>query len=282
MDGRFQRGNGIVKTLFLSAPQWQDSGLSAELYAGAIALRNYCTDKFKIQAMDIEIDKTSKPEVENDILGYRLLKNQLAQIHQALSENSFDRVITIGGGCGIEAPIIAFLLQKHPDLHLFWLDAHGDLNSPESSVSKHFHGMSLRFLTERQTNDIFRTSKHVACRNVTLVGVRDLDEPEADYMKENKITLIETKDGCLDGMNERIHRGKDAYIHIDLDVIDPREYNNVKCPAQNGLKIKELEETIRVLMREMNVVGISVLENTEVDESELNRLHNVLELLIDT
>ena len=66
-----------------------------------------------------------------------------------------DKILTVGGGCGIEIPIVSYFSEKYKNLDVLWFDAHGDLNTPESSPSKYFHGMPLRFLLEEiRNNDI--------------------------------------------------------------------------------------------------------------------------------
>lgn len=269
-----------MKKIYLSAPQWQDSGLSSELYDGAINLRNYCISKFGISTENIDINTSKKPELENNILGYQLLKSKLADIQKTLNKNQPNKVITLGGGCGIELPIVSYLSKKYPELFLYWFDAHGDLNSPETSVSKHFHGMPLRFITEKQDNDIFESFCQVPFHRISLIGARELDKPEADYIQAKEIRTIGINQKYQSELNDCIQPGKYAYIHIDLDVLDPAEYKNVKCPVKNGLSIEVLEESAKLMIEKMNVVGISILENTETKESEIDKLHRILEQII--
>jgi arginase len=269
-----------MKKIYLSAPQWQDSGLSKELFEGAIALRNYFKARFNIETINIDIDTSKKPELENNILGFRLLKKQLSNTYETLNTNNPDKIITLGGGCGIELPIVSFLSRKYPDLHLFWFDAHGDLNSPESSGSKHFHGMPLRFITENQNNDMFKDMRLIPPHNVYLIGTRDLDNPEVDYIRKKNIRSIEISQEYSSQVNECIQPNKNAYIHIDLDVLNPTEYRNVKCPVKNGLGIKELGKSLKLFMEKMNVVGISMLENTETKESEIEKLNVIIKQMV--
>ena len=69
-----------------------------------------------------------------------------------------------------------------------------------------------------------------------------------------------------------------AYIHIDLDVIDPKCYRNVKCPAKKGLTIEELENSIRIIQEELDVAGLSIVENIEQNKAEIRKLKKIIQI----
>ncbi len=76
----------------------------------------------------------------------------------------------------------------------------------------------------------------------------------------------------------RDNKNKKAYIHIDLDVIDPKYYKNVKCPTENGLKIFELTEAIELVNKEMEIIGLSIVENTETEKAKIKKLEKIIKL----
>jgi arginase len=151
---------------YLFAPQWQDSGTTNELYSGAVSLRDYLQSICNEAIDEIEIPEHQIPVIQNNILGYTIIEKQLSDIGTTLADRQSTKIIAIGGGCGIEVPIVSHLVQQYPDLQVIWFDAHGDLNSPESSPSKHFHGMPLRFIVERQQGEIGSRNKK-ACQSMT-------------------------------------------------------------------------------------------------------------------
>lgn len=269
--------------LGLFVPQWQGSGISKELYYGAYALKDFIKTEYKYAFRSIRIDTQSTPIVKNNILGYDIIAKQLREIQEILREQNPIKIFTIGGGCGIEVPIVSYIKDKHQDITLFWFDAHGDLNSPESSESKHFHGMPLRFLTDKVDSIGNIHINKVPVANTILIGTRDLDKPEIFYIKDNGIKLIP-----IETLRDKNHlepiinkyTGK-AYIHIDLDVLDPKHYSNVKCPAKQGLSIEELTSSIEIIKRQMEVVGLSIVENTELDSKEIMKLHNIIKIGVD-
>ncbi len=206
------------------------------------------------------------------------LKNQLNKISQKLHEEKPDKILTVGGGCGIEIPIVSYFSDKYKTLDVLWFDAHGDLNTPESSPSKNIHGMSLRFLLEEiPNNDISYKFNKINPQDVVLIGTRDLDKPEEEFIiKENiKIKNNLNISELLNNKNEYV------YIHIDLDVLDPAIYKNVKCPSKNGLKIEEVIEIIKEVKNQKKIIGISLLENTETDIKKIELIDEIIQLGIE-
>lgn len=265
-----------MNKLYLFVPQWQDSGVSKKLYKGAYSLKKYIQNISQVVFMDVKVDTIEKPVLSNKIFGYSIIIKQLSEIAQILKKNKPDKIVSIGGGCGIEVPIISYLRDYYSNLQVFWFDAHGDLNSPESSTSKHFHGMPLRFIVENQNNEISKNIHTIAVNNVHLIGTRDLDVPEEEYIIKNNINRIHVGVNYWVDICKATNISSPAYIHIDLDVINPIEYRNVKCPAANGLCINELVESIKYIKRKMNIVGLSILENTETNQNKIKKIEDIL------
>lgn len=265
-----------MSKLYLFAPQWQDSGLSKKLYRGAMALRAYFASISDEPVSEVDIDKKAKPKLENNIVGHAILRKQLRGIHDAIESGQPEKIACIGGGCGVDVPIVSYLAGRHEDLRIFWFDAHGDLNTPESSPSKHFHGMPLRFIAEKQDVDLGLQVRNVPPPNICLVGARDLDKPEQEFIVASGISRISIGTNYWVDLCHATGARAPAYIHIDLDVLDPIEYRNVKCPVKNGMAIDELLESVRYLKSKMNVVGMSVLENTETGKKRLAKIRELL------
>jgi arginase len=265
---------------YLFAPQWQDSDITNELYDGSQALKKYFASLSENQIYEVLIDPVSVIKLENDIYGYAVIADQLLRIKDNLEHHNPDKLATLGGGCGIEVPIVSYLSGKYSNLQVFWFDAHGDLNSPQSSPSKYFHGMPLRFITEQQRNTIGDIFETIPCKNVHLIGSRDLDDPEQAYITESNMHVIGLDNDYWRALNNHISQKTQAYIHIDLDVIDPQEYKNVKCPVKNGMSINDLVRSVQLIIKSMNVVGMSVVENIEQDINKIKVLRPLLEELI--
>jgi arginase len=274
-----------MNTINLFVPQWQGSGISAELYNGAGILKEYFEKNFR-QFCEIDISLDTPLQTDHNILAYRTIIKQLKSISTVLQNNSPDVVFTVGGGCGIEIPIVSYLSSRYEDMDIIWFDAHGDLNTPESSPSKYFHGMPLRFLLEDiPGNDISSCYNRIACKDVILVGSRDLDKAEEEFINENHLKLMKPGSSDADPVDEfkklQISSNRHVYLHIDLDVLDPGEYKNVKCPSSNGYSVKNIARIIRTIRENRNIVGMSLLENTEENPEKLRILDELLEQVKD-
>jgi arginase family enzyme len=171
-----------------------------------------------------------------------------------------DQTITIGGDCGVElAPIEAALAAHGDDLAVVWFDAHGDLNTPESSPSGAFHGMVLRTLLGEGPADL---SPRATLRpsQVVLAGVRALDPAEKQYITDHDIPLVPVADlGSLPSVVAATG-ARAVYVHIDLDVLDPAEFASVGCPEPGGATPAALVDAVRSLAARFPIAGIGITE----------------------
>lgn len=102
------------------------------------------------------------------------------------------------------------------------VDAHADLNTPESSPSKAFHGMPLRILLgEGNSAFVDLLFSNLEPAQICYVGLRDLDDPESEYIMQHNITTI--ADCLFEDVQDKIKHFKNVYIHLDLDVLDKSE-----------------------------------------------------------
>jgi arginase len=264
----------VYDRLNLYFPLWIDGGLSRGLLEGARAIRDLLSPRMGF--VELGAESEGDPKLERGIVGYAAIKSALGRAGEELDRLAPERLLTVGGGCGVEVAILPYLCRKYPGLRVLWLDAHGDLNSPASSPSKHFHGMPLRFLLEGSLDEgIGPRTASLESSELTLVGCRDLDPPEAEYIRLRGIKLVEAGDA---GEADLAGRGEATYIHLDLDVLDPAEYPNVKCPAPGGIAIAEAATLIARAMSSAKVVGMSILENLAADRDSLARLEPIFEL----
>ncbi|MBN1996311.1 arginase family protein [candidate division KSB1 bacterium] len=272
----------MKKPLNLFIPQWQDSGFAQLLWEGAIALRDYIKSK-NIVFSEISVSLSTDLKIDHNIVGYHTIVKQLNDISNLLDEKKPEKLFCVGGGCGIEIPLVSYLAGIYNNLQVVWFDAHGDINTPDSSPSKYFHGMPLRFLLENISgNEISGKYNNIKCDNVVLIGTRDLDAPEQEYIYSSKIKMIKPEKPEIkpETILEKMLNGKNkhAYLHIDLDVLDPEIYKNVKCPVENGYTVEQIIQMINFIKSEMTVVGMSLLENTETKFMEISKLDGLIDI----
>ena len=169
-----------------------------------------------------------------------------------------DRPLVLGGCCCAHLGAIERLASGDETLALIWIDAHGDLNTPESSPSGNAWGMPLRMLLDDGA---------VEATDVALVGARNLDPPEAEYVAASG---IQTGAGGV----ERALAGTDAvYVALDCDSVEPGELA-VFMPEPGGLRLEELEELLRSLAARSSVAGagLSGLVGDPANTPKLTRL----------
>ena len=175
------------------------------------------------------------PYPDTGVVDRDTLDDQSAALAAALPE----RPLVLGGCCCAHVGAVRGLATRGGRLGLVWLDAHGDLNTPETSPSGNAWGMPLRMLLDGGA---------VASQDVALVGARNLDPGEVEY-------LVRTG---IDDSLERTLAGVDAaYVALDLDVLDPAEAA-MFMPEPNGLRVSEVESTLRAVAAATRIAGIGV------------------------
>jgi arginase len=166
-----------------------------------------------------------------------------------------ERPLVLGGCCCSHVGVVRALARRHGRLGVVWFDAHGDLNTPESSPSGNAWGMPLRMLIE---------AGDVAAEDVILVGARNLDPPEAEFIAES-------------GVRQQLGELPPAvYVAVDCDVVEPGELD-VWMPEPDGIHLVELEALLAGLARPVGA-GITGATASARNEAALPRLAYALGL----
>jgi arginase len=163
------------------------------------------------------------------------LAEQTAAIVAALPA----RPLLLGGCCCAHVGAVRGLSARHGRLAVVWIDAHGDLNTPESSPSGNAWGMPLRQLLDEGD---------VLPGDVALVGARNLDPPEAAFVREQ---------GIDDDVERALADCDGLYVALDLDVLAPGELP-VLMPEPGGPTLPELERTLRELAAARAPAGVGL------------------------
>jgi arginase len=164
------------------------------------------------------------------------------------------RPLVLGGCCCSHVGAVREL-ARHGRIGVVWLDAHGDLNTPESSPSGNAWGMPLRMLID---------AGDVDPRDVTLIGARNLDPPEVEFIAASGIAT------GLGDLPERI------YVAVDGDVIEPGELD-VFMPEPDGIGLEALEGLLASLPTPVGA-GLTGFVPSARNEPALARLGHALGL----
>lgn len=182
-----------------------------------------------------------------------------------------DKFICIGGDHSISIATGALSLNRHPDTKFIWIDAHADINTFSSSITKNYHGMPLSFLTKLDCNHHFQfINKRLKFENLCYIGLRDIDRFEREVINDNKIKCIDHKIDIvliLDNLSRFI---KDSPIHIsfDVDSIDPTYISSTGTKVNNGITVYKAKLLLQYLLAK-NVVGMDIVEmNMDIDKDK--------------
>ena len=164
----------------------------------------------------------------------------LAEQNLALAAALPERPVVLGGCCCAHVGAVEGLAARYDRLAVVWLDAHGDLNTPETSPSGNEWGMPLRMLLDSET---------VAAEDVALVGARSLDPPEEEFIAATG--LRRERDGIAGAL-----AGADAvYVALDCDVLEPGGEVVPFMPEPGGLSTQETIETLAEIASAKAVAG---------------------------
>ncbi|PSR16303.1 arginase [filamentous cyanobacterium CCP3] len=271
------------RTLNLFFPQWQGSA-RLELYEGAKLLHKALQNKISFEQVPISL--TYSLTTEKNIFGYSQILSQLLNACEVIQLHNPERVLTIGGDCGVEIAPISFLNNKYnQSLNILWLDAHSDLNTPSSSPSAHFHGMPLRVLLGEGDAEILKLAfSSLRPDQIFLIGAREFDLAEKSLIREKGLSIFPARDINLESFGDVFSALNDTdsnkiYIHLDLDVIDPEGFPHVACPTPGGIYVEKLKSFLNFLRKNFDVVGFSVLEflPTGSKKSAILEIVNIVE-----
>jgi len=165
------------------------------------------------------------------------------------------RPFVLGGCCCAHVGAVRELARRHGRIAVVWIDAHGDLNTPESSPSGNAWGMPLRMLID---------AGDVAAEDVALLGARNLDPPEEAFI-------------AAAGIRSELGELPDnVYVALDCDVIEPGQLD-VWMPEPAGIPLDELEALLAGIPSPIGA-GFTGLRASGRNEAALARLGHALGL----
>ncbi|WP_101846923.1 arginase [Halobacillus sp. Marseille-P3879] len=258
-----------------------DMGPSAIRYAGILDRLEQL--KLNIEDLgDIEIAGPASNEQEkiDNLRNLKEVAEGSTRLAQRVDEvvQGGDFPLVLGGDHSIAMGTLAGVSKHYENLGVIWYDAHGDLNTEESSPSGNIHGMplavSLGIGHDKLTN-ILNYSPKIKPENVVIIGARSLDEGERILIKEKGIqvfTMHEVdKMGMPAVMEETIKYLKDrtdgVHLSLDLDGLDPNEAPGVGTPVMGGLSYRESHLAMEMLAESKMITSAEFVEvNPILDE----------------
>ncbi len=169
-------------------------------------------------------------------------ESSLAEQSLALALELPERALVLGGCCCAHIGAVEALAARHDRIAVIWLDAHGDLNTIESSPSGNEWATPLRLLID---------SGAVDAQDVALVGARNLDPPEEELIAARGIGL-----GAA-AVEEALAGAAGAYVAIDFDSLSADEVAPF-MPEPGGLSVAEAEDVLGSVRNATPVLGVGL------------------------
>jgi arginase len=198
------------------------------------------------------------------------------KVDEAIQSNAFPLVL--GGDHSIAIGTLAGVAKHYKNLGVIWYDAHGDLNTAETSPSGNIHGMPLAVsigLGHEKLTQIGGYGPKIKPENVVIIGARSLDEGERILIKEKGIKVYTMHEidrmGMAKVMEETIAYLKDrtdgVHLSLDLDGLDPSECPGVGTPVMGGISYRESHLAMEMLEEAKLITSAEFVEvNPILDE----------------
>lgn len=223
---------------------------------------------------DITADRRASKTVEGSNLKNL---NEVSRVNRLLCEEVSQVMdkgmipVVLGGDHSIAIGTIFGVLKHKKNLGVIWFDAHGDINTPETSPSGNIHGMPVAVLMgmgNEALTSIGGNDSFLKRENIVYVGSRDLDAGERKAMKEQGIkvfTMYEIDDmGIKKVMEEAIKIAGDGtdgiHVSFDLDAMDPEVAPGTGTKVAGGMGYRETHYALEMIAKSEKLVSVEFVE----------------------
>ena len=183
--------------------------------------------------------------------------------------------IVLGGDHSLAAGSIGAAAEDgrhaHKPLGLLWIDAHADMNTPETTTTGNVHGMPLAAVLGNEPIELARIggfSPKVQAQQTVLVGVRDLDPQEKELVRASGISVFTMKDIDRLGVAAVAERAVTIagagtcgfHLSFDLDACDPTIAPGVGTPVRGGLSYREAHTLMEIVADSGRLISLDLVE----------------------
>lgn len=214
-------------------------------------------------------------------------KDVAEAVQKSLEENFLPLVL--GGdhsiAVGVAAGAASFFRKEKNQIGYLWLDAHGDMNIPETSPSGNVHGMPLAAIMgygAEELVDLLGFKPKAEPGNIVIVGARDLDAQERKIVKKSGVHVFTMRDiderGMREVMSDALKYAMDdtsgIAVSLDMDFVDPSDAPGVGTSVRGGVTYREAHLAMEMIADSESMISLEVVEiNPIIDE------HNTTALL---
>jgi arginase len=180
------------------------------------------------------------------------------QISTFVSESVLrgNRPVSVAGDCCSAIAVLAGLQQAGVDPAVIWLDAHGDFNTPETTVTGFLGGMPLAMMTGRGDQSLMRgaSCRLVPDEDVLLTDARDLDAAEAELLRDSAVRRVADPAAVV----EALPPDRPLFVHFDTDYLNPLDAPAMLYPTAGGPRLADALALASDLARTNRVAAVSV------------------------
>jgi arginase len=203
-----------------------------------------------------------------------------AEVQNALARGRMPLVL--GGdhsvAIGTTAGVAAHFRQASRNIGLIWLDAHADMNTPDTSPSGNVHGMPLACIVGMGPPglvDLLGFRPKAPAHNTVIVGLRDVDQLEKSHVRDAGVRAFTMREiderGLRAVMDEAIHLASDGtagfHLSLDMDFVDPQDAPGVGTPVRGGATYREAHLAMEMIGDSGGMLSMEVVEvNPVIDE----------------
>ncbi len=204
---------------------------------------------------------TQQEPVKNQIEFILSLQKQVkAQVSAVLERDQFPLILS--GNCNSSIGVLGGT-DSQP-LGLIWFDAHGDFNTPTTSPSGFFDGMSIAVIAGLCYDEFAKNlggCLPLPASHVVLLGGRDFDSGELDNLRKSNVTMIpaariqqtNAADAVKPALKKLAEKTPAIHLHLDIDVLNSQDYPANEFPAPGGLSLEELESAIELIGQSLSI-----------------------------
>ena len=187
--------------------------------------------------------------------------NRMIVLHRQISTfvsesiRGGNRPVSVAGDCCSAIAVLAGLQQAGLDPAVIWLDAHGDFNTAESTITGFLGGMPLAMMTGRGDQTLMRgaSCRPVPDAQVLLTDGRDLDPAEAELLRISAVRVVDPV-----GVVEALPPDQPLFIHFDTDFLNPADAPAMLYPTVGGPRLAGALALAAGLARTNRVAAVSV------------------------
>lgn len=182
-----------------------------------------------------------------------------------------EKVVALGGDHSLCLGVVSGAsVALNGDIGLIYLDAHGDMNTPETTLTGNIHGMPLSALMgfgDKQLINVYEPKKKISKEYMLHIGGIDFDPGELDLIEKEDLLCFKTSDMLSYGLRPLFNhiaalckKVKNIWVSLDLDVIDEIYAPGVGMPNKGGFSYREITTIAAYIGHHCNVVGIDIDE----------------------